>query len=153
MGPVAKDQLGLAAPGAEDHFLIRQNPKAIQQVNIVMPREGAIIFGDLVGKLDMLRIECPKCGRSGRHPLRQATAVEPCVGLSVLVLVARSMHGWTIHILFMVAGCPGSSFLGSPLFQRWFDPLRNLSRGWREGGQFARPLCLLCYSLWGSISR
>jgi hypothetical protein len=32
-----------------------------------MPRDGAIIFGDLVGKLDPLRIECPKCGRSGRY--------------------------------------------------------------------------------------
>jgi len=27
-----------------------------------MPRDGAIIFGDLIGKLDVLRIECPKCG-------------------------------------------------------------------------------------------
>jgi putative ABC transport system substrate-binding protein len=25
-----------------------------------MPRDGAIIFGDLIGKLDMLRIECPR---------------------------------------------------------------------------------------------
>jgi len=33
-----------------------------------MPRE-AIIFGDLIGKLDMVRIECPKCGRSGRYRL------------------------------------------------------------------------------------
>jgi hypothetical protein len=31
-----------------------------------MPRDGAIIFGDLIGKLDVLRIECAKCGRSGR---------------------------------------------------------------------------------------
>jgi hypothetical protein len=31
-----------------------------------MPKDGAIIFGDLIGKLDLLRIECPKCGRSGR---------------------------------------------------------------------------------------
>jgi hypothetical protein len=31
-----------------------------------MPRDGAIIFGDLIGKLDILRVECPKCGRSGR---------------------------------------------------------------------------------------
>jgi len=29
-----------------------------------MPRDGVIIFGNLIGKLDMLRIECPKCGRS-----------------------------------------------------------------------------------------
>jgi hypothetical protein len=35
-----------------------------------MPREGAIIFGDLIGKLDVLRVECPpKCGRSGRYRL------------------------------------------------------------------------------------
>jgi hypothetical protein len=34
-----------------------------------MPREGAIIFSDVMGKLDMLRIECPKCGRSGRYRL------------------------------------------------------------------------------------
>jgi len=27
-----------------------------------MPRDGAIIFGDLIGKLDVLRFECPKCG-------------------------------------------------------------------------------------------
>jgi hypothetical protein len=34
-----------------------------------MPSDGAIIFGDLIGKLDVLRIECPKCGRSGRYRL------------------------------------------------------------------------------------
>ena len=34
-----------------------------------MPRDGAIIFGDLIGKLDMLRIECPKGRRSGRYRL------------------------------------------------------------------------------------
>jgi hypothetical protein len=34
-----------------------------------MPREGAIIFRDLVGKLDVLNVECEKCGRFGRYPL------------------------------------------------------------------------------------
>jgi hypothetical protein len=34
-----------------------------------MPRDGAIILGDLIGKLDMLPIECSKCGRSGRYRL------------------------------------------------------------------------------------
>jgi hypothetical protein len=29
-----------------------------------MPRDGAIIFSDLIGKLDVLRVECQKCGRS-----------------------------------------------------------------------------------------
>jgi hypothetical protein len=32
-----------------------------------MPREGAIIFRDLVGKLDVLNVECAKCGRRGRY--------------------------------------------------------------------------------------
>jgi len=27
-----------------------------------MPRDSAIIFGDLIGKLDMLRVSCDKCG-------------------------------------------------------------------------------------------
>ena len=34
-----------------------------------MPREGAIFFSDLIGKFDMLRVECPKCGRLGRYRL------------------------------------------------------------------------------------
>ena len=32
-----------------------------------MPRDGAIIFGDLLGKLDMLHVACDKCGRKGRY--------------------------------------------------------------------------------------
>jgi hypothetical protein len=32
-----------------------------------MPREGAIIFRDLVGKLEILRVECDKCGRKGQY--------------------------------------------------------------------------------------
>jgi hypothetical protein len=36
-----------------------------------MPREGAIIFRDLVGKLDVLNIECEKCSRRGRYRLDQ----------------------------------------------------------------------------------
>ena len=32
-----------------------------------MPREGAIIFRDLVGKLDVLNVECEKCRRGRYH--------------------------------------------------------------------------------------
>ena len=32
-----------------------------------MPREGAIIFRALIGKLDVLTVECDKCGRSGQY--------------------------------------------------------------------------------------
>jgi hypothetical protein len=35
----------------------------------VMPRDGAIIFGDLVGKLEVLRVTCDKCQRDGRYIL------------------------------------------------------------------------------------
>jgi hypothetical protein len=33
-----------------------------------MPRKGAIIFRDLVGKPEMLNVECDKCGRFDRKP-------------------------------------------------------------------------------------
>jgi hypothetical protein len=32
-----------------------------------MPRDGAIIFGDLIDKLDVLNVACKKCGRKGRY--------------------------------------------------------------------------------------
>jgi hypothetical protein len=34
-----------------------------------MPRAGAIIFGDLIGKVDVLRVRCDKCGRDGCYGL------------------------------------------------------------------------------------
>jgi hypothetical protein len=37
----------------------------------VMPPDGAIMFSDLIGKLDMLRVACDKCGRDGCYGLRR----------------------------------------------------------------------------------
>jgi hypothetical protein len=34
-----------------------------------MPRDGAIIFGDLIGKLEFLHVACDKCGRKDRYAL------------------------------------------------------------------------------------
>jgi hypothetical protein len=34
-----------------------------------MPRDGAIILSDLIGKLDVLRVACSKCERAGRYRL------------------------------------------------------------------------------------
>jgi len=34
-----------------------------------MPRDGAITFSDLIGKLDALLVSCDKCGRAGQYPL------------------------------------------------------------------------------------
>jgi hypothetical protein len=39
-----------------------------------MPSDGAIIFRDLVGKLDVLNVECAKCGRRGRYHLDKLIA-------------------------------------------------------------------------------
>jgi len=36
-----------------------------------MPRNGSITFGDLIGKLDTVLVECEKCGRSGRYSVRR----------------------------------------------------------------------------------
>ncbi len=36
-----------------------------------MPRDGAIIFSDLIGKLDLLRVSCTKCGRDGCYGLNR----------------------------------------------------------------------------------
>ena len=38
-----------------------------------MPRDGAIILSDLIGKLDLVLVSCEKCGRDG------------CYGLSRLI--------------------------------------------------------------------
>jgi hypothetical protein len=32
-----------------------------------MSSDGSIVFGELVGKLNVLRVECAKCGRAGRY--------------------------------------------------------------------------------------
>jgi hypothetical protein len=46
---------------------------AVDAQGSFMPRDGAIIFSDLIGKLDLLRVRCDKCGRDG------------CYGLSRLI--------------------------------------------------------------------
>jgi hypothetical protein len=39
-----------------------------------MPCDGAIIFADLIGKLDLLRVACDKCGRDGCYGLARLIA-------------------------------------------------------------------------------
>ncbi len=36
-----------------------------------MPRDGAIVFADLIGKLDVLYVHCPKCSRAGRYSVKR----------------------------------------------------------------------------------
>jgi hypothetical protein len=35
-----------------------------------MPRDGATIFSDLIGKLDVLYVHCAKCNRAGRYQVQ-----------------------------------------------------------------------------------
>jgi hypothetical protein len=34
-----------------------------------MPRDGAVIFGDLEDKLEVLHVACKKCDRLGQYPV------------------------------------------------------------------------------------
>jgi hypothetical protein len=43
-----------------------------------MPRDGAIIFSDLVGKLDVLRVSCTKCERNGSYRLNRLIEDRGC---------------------------------------------------------------------------
>ena len=64
-----------------------------------MPRDGAILFGDLIGKLDMLRVSCDKCGRDG------------CYGLAKLI-EKRGRDGKVVDWLDeLTADCPKKSAL------------------------------------------
>jgi hypothetical protein len=38
-----------------------------------MLRDGAITFGDLVGKLEVLRVACDSCGRAGSYRVMRLT--------------------------------------------------------------------------------
>ena len=59
-----------------------------------MPRDGAITFGDLIGKLDVLRVSCDKCGRDG------------CYGLAKLI-DKRGRNGKLVDWLEeLTADCP-----------------------------------------------
>ena len=35
-----------------------------------MFKDGSIVFGDLVGKLEVLNVTCETCGRAGRYVVR-----------------------------------------------------------------------------------
>src|SRR5512133_3676595 len=41
------------------------------EIATVMPQRAYLIFGDIEGKLDVLRVECTKCARKGRYNVRK----------------------------------------------------------------------------------
>jgi hypothetical protein len=57
-------------------------------------RDGAIIFGDLIGKFDALGVACDKCGRKGRYAVAR-------------LIEQRTRYGKVIHWLVEItADCP-----------------------------------------------
>jgi hypothetical protein len=38
-----------------------------------MARDGMTTFSDIAGKLEMLRVECEKCGRKGQYRVMRLT--------------------------------------------------------------------------------
>jgi hypothetical protein len=72
VNPVYHPQ-SLAMPPSPDHLassnrgmaLGTWNPIVIRNAKPRMPSDGTI--GGLIGKLDVLRLECPTCGRQGRY--------------------------------------------------------------------------------------
>jgi len=39
----------------------------LSRTKVIDDHGGAIIFADLIGKLDVLYVHCPKCSRAGRY--------------------------------------------------------------------------------------
>jgi hypothetical protein len=54
----------------------------------LVPRDGAIIFSDLVGKLDVLRVACEKCDAAARAD----ETIHPIAALAVTFLTSDAQH-------------------------------------------------------------
>ena len=83
-----------------------------------MPRD-AVTFGDLIGKLDMLSVECAKCGRGGRYSVHR------------LVLEHGRDGRLTDWLYALTKDCPrkNSPGLSDPCGARMPDLLRLAGRG------------------------
>ena len=65
-----------------------------------MPRHGAIIFADLIGKLDLLRVSCEKCERDGRAYLTIPRAAAARMPARIVELIRHAKSTDAAH------GCP-----------------------------------------------
>jgi hypothetical protein len=67
--PLELDAVGTLS-GHGFHPLKADSP--CQSLSSTCPAPGAhSIFGDMGGKLDVLRVECTRCGRKGRYSIRK----------------------------------------------------------------------------------
>ena len=49
--------------------MVRNHPKAAAGEAKLMPIAGAMVFGEYVGKLNVIRVGCRKCSRAGQYTL------------------------------------------------------------------------------------
>ena len=67
--PDAPPEVGASIPALDCD--IRWAASDFQARRLLMSRDGAIIFADLIGKLDVLYVHCPKCSRAARYRVRR----------------------------------------------------------------------------------
>ena len=60
-----------------------------------MPQRTYLVFGDIEGKLDVLRVECTKCARKGRYSGRRLIE-EAAFATSWHVLAKRQKKAATV---------------------------------------------------------
>jgi hypothetical protein len=93
-----------------------------------MPCERAIVFRDIVGKLDVLNVECEKCGRRGRYHLDR---------LIERYGIEAKLFDWTDEI---TADCPRKQAMNLNdiagrdvlIFPKWCDCADPLGRAPRS---------------------
>jgi putative ABC transport system substrate-binding protein len=113
---------------------------ALARTKIGDARDGAIIFSDLIGRLDLIRVACDKCGRDGCYGLNRPWPAFPfrCWSQAAVppaVLAAKSATSM-IPIVFAMSGDavklglaksfnrPGANATGIDILATVLDPKR-----------------------------
>jgi len=114
----------------------------------VIPRDGATIFRDIVGKLDVLNVESDKGGRRGRYP---AHRLVERYGMDA------KLFDWSNKIT-----AEASAKLERPVAARGTQICRKLCNVWRATGsqrncpsaiRFSPRLGLACWVRWPARCR
>jgi hypothetical protein len=96
-----------------------------------MTRDGSLAPRDLADKLDVLRVACDKCGRSGRY--RVTTLVEQI--------------GWDGKLTNCLYGPAEAVLATGPIVARWSTALRNSTGQYRICFARGSPRFLLAPSI------
>jgi hypothetical protein len=106
-----------------------------------MPRDGAIIFRDIAGKLDVLRITCDKCERSGQYRVDRLIEQN---GIDAK-LFDRSQRPIVRAMFDSVAGEVAAIKRGSTIQPISNEELKaNARRAYDERAPYSRTSSMLC---------